>query len=101
MPDTDTDRSLLPAQLGAALAALVHGPYADEDTAGVAGLAAEAVRYLNHAVPRGGVAVPATVADVASDLSTMACRLPQLLAALSGCCRTLKMSMTASLTMSI
>lgn len=82
MPGSDSVSMLSPAQAGAALAALVHGPYADADTVGAAGLAAEAVRYLNHAVPRGGVTVPATVSDVAGDLSTMAGRLPQLLSAL-------------------
>ena len=46
-------------------------------------MAAEAVRYLNHAIPRGGVTDPATVADVAADLATVAYRLPQLLGALS------------------
>ena len=45
-------------------------------------LAAEAVRYLNHAAPRGGVTVPATVATVTADLSAAAYRLPQLLAGL-------------------
>jgi hypothetical protein len=79
---TDTDRPLSPAQLAECLAALVAGPYDDLDTAGAAGLAAEAVRYLNHAVPRGGVTVPATVATVTADLSAAAWRLPQLLAAL-------------------
>jgi hypothetical protein len=78
MPDSDAGSPVPPAML----AALAGGPYCDADTAGVAGLAAESVRYLNHAVPRGGVTDPATVAVVASDLSLAAYRLPQLLSAL-------------------
>jgi hypothetical protein len=81
---SDDGGGLPPAQLCAVLEALVHGPYGDADTAGVAGLAAESVRYLNYAVPRGGVSDPATVAAVAAELSTAAYRLPQLLAALGG-----------------
>jgi hypothetical protein len=83
MPEnTDADSHLTPAQLTERLAVLVHGPYDDLDTADAAGLAAEAVRYLNHAVPRGGVTVPATVATVTADLTAAAYRLPQSLAAL-------------------
>ena len=55
MPETsDVGRQLAPAQLTKRLAGLVHGPYDDLDTTGAAGLAAEAIRYLNHAVPRNG-----------------------------------------------
>jgi hypothetical protein len=83
MPENDSSPfTITPAHLRACLVTLVHGPYADGDTAVVGGLAAEAVRYLNHAVPRGGVTDPATVADVAADLATVAYRLPQLLGAL-------------------
>lgn len=82
MSDSDAAGPLSPAQLAAGLAALVPGPYADADTAGVAGVAAESVRYLNHAVSRGGVTVPATVYAVAGELSMAVSRLPQLLSAL-------------------
>lgn len=83
MPENDSSPfTITPAHLRACLVALVHGPYADADTAVVGGLAAEAVRYLNHAAPRGGVTDPATVADVTADLATVAYRLPQLLGAL-------------------
>jgi hypothetical protein len=82
MPDSDAVSPLPPALLLAQLAALVGGPYTDADTAGAAGLAAETIRYLNHAAPRGGVTDPATVAAVASELSAMAYLLPQLLSAL-------------------
>lgn len=74
--------SFSPFDLTALLAARVHGPYADEDTAGVAVLAAEAVRYLNYSAPRGGVTDPATVYAVCGGLSDAAYRLPQLLSAL-------------------
>lgn len=74
--------SLTPAYLTACLAEQVNGPYADTDTAGAAGLAAETVRYLNYAAPRGGITEPATIAAVAASLSTTAYRLPQLLAAM-------------------
>jgi hypothetical protein len=80
--DTGAGSQLSPAQLTEHLAALVHGPYDDLDTAGAAGLAAEAVRYLNYAAPRGGVTVPATVATVTADLAATVYRLPQLLTAL-------------------
>ena len=85
MPENSrTDSQLTPAQLTASLAALVNGPYADTSTAGAADLAAEAIRYLNYAAPRGGITEPATVATVAAGLATAAYRMPQLLAALGG-----------------
>lgn len=83
MPENESSPfTITPAHLSACLVTLIHGPYADADTAGVAGLAAEAVRYLNHAAPRGGVTDPATVAALMADLSITAYRLPQLLSAL-------------------
>jgi len=82
MPETDPAGPLPPALLGEQLAALLGGPYSDADSAGAAGLAAECLRYLNHAAPRDGVTEPATVCAVASELSLMAYRLPQLLMAL-------------------
>jgi hypothetical protein len=83
MPETSATPAPAPAQLAAALAARVHGPYADADTAGAAEAAAEAVRYLNHAAPRGGVTEPATVNTVAAHLAAAAYRLPQLLTQLA------------------
>jgi hypothetical protein len=75
MPENDSSPfTITPAHLRACLVRLVHGPYADADTVGVGGLAAEAIRYLNHAAPRGGVTDPATVADVTADLATVAYR---------------------------
>ena len=71
------------AQLTASLAALTHGPYADASTAGAADLAAETIRYLNHAAAKGGIADPATIADLTSSLATAAYRLPQLLNTIS------------------
>jgi hypothetical protein len=55
MPENDSSPfTITPTHLRACLVTLVHGPYADADTAVVGGLAAEAVRYLNHAFPRAG-----------------------------------------------
>jgi len=82
MPDSDSVSPLPPALLASQLAALIGGPYCDTDTAGAVGLASESIRYLNHAVPRGGVTEPATVSAVAADLSIASYRLPQLLSAL-------------------
>ena len=84
MPVSVSDSASLPALLAARLAALADAPYRDADTAGVAGLAAESVRYLGNAVPRGGVTDPATVAAVAADLSLLASRLPALVSVLGG-----------------
>jgi len=78
MPDI-TQTASTPGQLTAQLAALAHGPYSDADTTAAAGLAAEAVRYLNYATPRGGLTEPATIAAVAAGLATALYRLPQLL----------------------
>jgi hypothetical protein len=83
MPETAANPfAVTPALLTQHLADLAHGPYADADTADAAGLAAEAVRYLNYAAPRGGVTDPATIATVTASLATAAYRLPQLLTAL-------------------
>jgi hypothetical protein len=84
MSVSDSDAVSLPALLAARLDALASAPYCDADTAGVAGLAAESVRYLGNAVPRGGVTDPATVAAVAADLSLLASRLPALVSVLGG-----------------
>jgi hypothetical protein len=80
--DSDVVSPPSPAQMTRSLAALADSPYRDADTADVAGLAAETVRYLGHVVPDGGVTDPATVTAVAGDLSLMACRLPALVASL-------------------
>jgi hypothetical protein len=72
-----------PAQLAAALAARTGGPHGDGDTAGAAEAAAEAIRYLNHAAPRGGITDPATVSAVAAALAAVAYRLPQLVTQLA------------------
>ena len=61
---------------------LVHGPYCDDDGACVAALAAEVVRYLNHATPRGGATDPAAVARITAELTAATYRLPQLRTAL-------------------
>jgi hypothetical protein len=83
MPESDTSPfTIAPAHLTACLTTLVHGPYADADTASVGDLTAEAIRYLNYAAPRGGITEPATVATLTASLATAAYRLPQLLAAL-------------------
>lgn len=81
MPEI-TDTPVSAARLTASLAGLVHGPYCDDDTAGVAALAAEAVRYLNHAVLGDGVTDPVTVAAVTAELAAAARRLPPLLTVL-------------------
>jgi hypothetical protein len=41
MPESSSPFALTPAHLTACLATLINGPYAGDDTAGVAGLAAE------------------------------------------------------------
>jgi hypothetical protein len=83
--DTDPGSAAAPApaQLAAALAARIGGPHCDADTVGAAEAAAEAVRYLNHAAPRGGITEPATVSAVAAALAAAAYRLPQLLNTIS------------------
>jgi hypothetical protein len=83
MPENNSNPfTLTPAHLTACLSTLIHGPYADTDTAGVAALTAETVRYLSYAAPRGGVTDPATIATVTANLATAAYQLPPLLAAL-------------------
>lgn len=83
MPETPASPELAPAQVTAALAARVHGPYADTDTVGAAEATAEAIRYLNHAAPKGGVTEPATISTVAAALAAAAYRMPQLLTQLA------------------
>jgi len=78
MPETND----IPAAT-AQLAGLVHGPYADASTAAAADLAAETIRYLNHAAAKGGITDPATIAAVTASLAASAYRLPQLLNTIS------------------
>jgi hypothetical protein len=72
-----------PGEIAAALPALMDGPHSDEDTAAVAELAAEAVRFLNyatghHAAP--GFTFPATACSVTGSLALAASRLGQCFA---------------------
>ena len=82
MPETN-DLPVTTAQLAAGLAGLIHGPYADASTASAADLAAETIRYLNHAAAKGGITEPATIAAVTASLATTAYRMPQLLNTIS------------------
>jgi hypothetical protein len=82
MPDTSRAPDTT-AQLSADLARLAVGPYADAGTADAAELAAEAIRYLNHAAAKGGITEPATITAVTGSLVTASYRLPQLLNAIS------------------
>jgi hypothetical protein len=72
-----------PGQYAQELSQRASGPHDDQATAQVAGLAAEAIRYLSYAVSHGGITEPATVYAVAGELSTAAYRLPQLLSQIS------------------
>ena len=68
-------------ELAAKLEGRMDGPHADEDTAAVAHLAAEAVRYLNYATGSHagqGLEWPGTVYSIAGGLSTAVHRMPQL-----------------------
>ena len=68
MPDTAHQTpAAISGQLARQLAATVHGPY--DATANAAALAAEAIRYLNYATPRGGITEPATLYSVTAELS--------------------------------
>jgi hypothetical protein len=67
-----------------ALSDLRDGPYSGAATAEAAALLAEAVRYLNYAGMRGGVAEPAEVSVMLAHLATAVYRLPQLLGLLGG-----------------
>ena len=73
--------ALAPGQLADRLTAGLDGPHADEATAGAAGLAAEAVRFLNYATgshAEQGLTCPATVYSVTGNLAAAARRMPQL-----------------------
>jgi hypothetical protein len=78
-----SDIPVTTAQLTASLAGLAVGPYSDASTAGAADLAAETIRYLNHAAAKGGITDPATISALTASLATAAYRLPQLLNTIS------------------
>ena len=46
-------------------------------------MTAEAIRYLNHAAPRGGITDPPTISLTAANLAAAAYRTPQLLTQLA------------------
>jgi hypothetical protein len=74
---------MTPAEMPARLAVGLDGPHSDEDTAAVAELAAEAVRFLNYATgPHAstGLTYPATAYAVTGSLNLAASRLGQCLA---------------------
>jgi len=84
MPDTASPTPAAnPEQLARQLADAIHGPYDDTATVGAAALAAEAIRYLNYATPRGGITEPATIYTVTAELSAALYRLPQLMSQLA------------------
>jgi hypothetical protein len=82
MPET-SDIPVTTAQLTVGLAGLTVGPYADASTAAAGDLAAETIRYLNHAAAKGGITEPATISALTASLATTAYRLPQLLNTIS------------------
>jgi hypothetical protein len=71
-----------PREYALQLTVLADGPHDDVTTAGVAQIVAEAVRFLNYAVTRGGITEPATIYTVTGELTSAAYRLPQLLSQL-------------------
>jgi len=81
MPET-TDTPVTPAQLTAALAGLLHGPYADALTAEAGDLAAETTRYLAYAATQGGITDPATISALTASLAITIYRIPQTLNAI-------------------
>lgn len=70
---------MTPDEMAAELAARIDGPHTDDDTAGVARLISQAVRFLNHAtLGEDGLTYPATACGVTGDLAVAAARLSQL-----------------------
>jgi hypothetical protein len=66
--------------MAAGLPAWLDGPHSDEDTAAVAELAAEAVRFLNYATghhAKTGLTYPATACALTGSLARAASRLGQ------------------------
>jgi hypothetical protein len=71
--------ALTPDQMTAELTARLDGPHSDRDTAAVAQLVTEAVRFLNYATADGaGLSYPATAYTVAGQLASAVARLGQL-----------------------
>ena len=84
---TYDEREAFIASLTAELRRRLDGPHGDEHTASAADLAAETVRYLNHATGvhvAAGVNYPGTVYAVTAGLSLTAGRMPQLCGQLTG-----------------
>ena len=72
---------MTPKRISRDLEARLDGPHADEHTTAAADLAAEAIRYLNYATGSHSPAAltfPSTAYDIATDLSIVARRMPQL-----------------------
>ena len=72
---------MTPKRLAGELERRLDGPHADEHTSATADLAAEAIRFLNYATgshsPEGMI-YPATVYEIAADLSSATHRMTQL-----------------------
>jgi hypothetical protein len=71
---------MTPAEILAGLAFRLDGPHSDEDTAAVAELTADAVRFLNYATgphAEAGLTYPATAYAVTGSLGRAAARLGQ------------------------
>jgi hypothetical protein len=74
---------MTPGEMAAALTAGLDGPHSDEDTAAVAELAAEAVRFLNYATghhAKAGLTFPATACAVTGSLGRATSGLGQCFA---------------------
>ena len=72
---------MTPRRMTGDLEQRMDGPHSYEHTVHAAGLAAEAVRYLNYATGShspAGLVYPATVYSIAADLSAAAWRMQQL-----------------------
>jgi hypothetical protein len=68
-----------PDQMTAQLTGRLDGPHSDDDTAAVARLVAEAVRFLNYATrDSAGLTCPATACTVIGELACAVARLGQL-----------------------
>ena len=82
-----TRHDMPPGQLADLLTAGLDGPHADQRTAAAAGLASEAIRFLNYATgphARTGLTQPATAYRITGSLAEAAARLPQLCHQLTG-----------------
>jgi hypothetical protein len=72
---------MTPDLMAAEITAQLDGPHADADTAAVAWLASEAVRFLNYATgshAAAGLTLPGTAYTVAGELAAAVSRLGQL-----------------------